>query len=1003
MADNARFHNKLHRKNHHTLPTPGYPDSGTDPIASHEEPFQGDFIVNASISAHNNLYVDNNATILGNLSVYGDFTYFETVVSVTSALSVVNSGTGPALTVIQNGPQPIATFIDGDAGPLSGRYALMINDRGQSVFGWGNVGPVHNLSAFQLGIVDNRNQPLLVEEYNAGGNGAAFRGLRSRGDITSPVGVSANDTLVSLRGWGMLDGGQRPATQAAAGIDVFAAEKYTQSTQGSYITFSTTPTGSNSNSLTERVRIAHTGNVGIGITVPQQTLTVSGTVSAAGGLSARNGYFYQTVGIATPNQADNQQTLNVTGTVSASDGLSARNAYFVRRAAVGIISQHEENMATLTVRGSVSASEGLSAYSGNYWGYLSAAQLRAYYTDSNHVTANYIFGYENESIFTSGNNLSGNGDGTLTINYTNGLFVSSAPVHFPLALSRTTGLIFGRDNIVNLYRQPAGVLRTDATFATPALSAFTVYALSGSFADSLSGGDLRVDMLTAVTPNYSRLTTQGAISDNRTVSGIATDDRAHYIGGRLGINVYPLSTYGLHIRGSNVRVDGVDYSETQIPGSLLSGAFDTDAQSLFDLRSASPRANYNLSIASSGVGHFMKFFGGREGDDKPFINVRFNQPLRIGTYSSYFDGPSFRENMRIGRNGNVGIHTNHPYVFGQYDLESSIELAVNGAISAVGGVSARDAVFFGNNNGNLSNVTLTVSGGILSAVDFIHGEFGLFRGAGSVNTNVLTVSGGISASWGLSANNGNFIDRVKIGTAALQSASATAQLTVGGSISASTGLSARNAMFFGWGSWNSVAATVSGALSAQQIFVGSLSSSGPLFGTTLTLAGIGSDSTSTLFVSGGISSSWGLSAGNAYIHRFLEVGGVPVQDPQVEVTVRGSISATASLSARDAVFFGTGSRDTTTVTVSGTLSAQNVRTGSLTASGPVFTGQLTANTIFGTNSAFINGTLSAAWISLSAVAASTATLINPATATGEFLLLNINGTSRAVRLWEYTS
>jgi fibronectin-binding autotransporter adhesin len=57
MADNARFHNKLHRKNHHTLPTTGYPDSAIDPIASPNEPFQGDFYLTGSLSAQDNAYV----------------------------------------------------------------------------------------------------------------------------------------------------------------------------------------------------------------------------------------------------------------------------------------------------------------------------------------------------------------------------------------------------------------------------------------------------------------------------------------------------------------------------------------------------------------------------------------------------------------------------------------------------------------------------------------------------------------------------------------------------------------------------------------------------------------------------------------------------------------------------------------------------------------------------------------------------------------------------------
>jgi hypothetical protein len=59
MAGNARFHDKLHRKNHHTSPTTGYVDSASDPIASHEEPFQGDFVINGSLSANSGIYLES--------------------------------------------------------------------------------------------------------------------------------------------------------------------------------------------------------------------------------------------------------------------------------------------------------------------------------------------------------------------------------------------------------------------------------------------------------------------------------------------------------------------------------------------------------------------------------------------------------------------------------------------------------------------------------------------------------------------------------------------------------------------------------------------------------------------------------------------------------------------------------------------------------------------------------------------------------------------------------
>ena len=112
MASNARFHNKYHRRNHHTLPSAGYPDSGADPIASPQEPFIGDFHAVGALSATGNLTIGGNTLIYGNLSALGDFSVVDTIVTVTSALSVINNGTGPAFTVRQTGAQPVAIFFD---------------------------------------------------------------------------------------------------------------------------------------------------------------------------------------------------------------------------------------------------------------------------------------------------------------------------------------------------------------------------------------------------------------------------------------------------------------------------------------------------------------------------------------------------------------------------------------------------------------------------------------------------------------------------------------------------------------------------------------------------------------------------------------------------------------------------------------------------------------------------------------------------------------------------
>ena len=70
------FHNKYHRNAHHTLPTSGFPDSASDPIASEEYPFLGVFYNTISDGTESNsenwhnasTIVSLNSAILDNLS-----------------------------------------------------------------------------------------------------------------------------------------------------------------------------------------------------------------------------------------------------------------------------------------------------------------------------------------------------------------------------------------------------------------------------------------------------------------------------------------------------------------------------------------------------------------------------------------------------------------------------------------------------------------------------------------------------------------------------------------------------------------------------------------------------------------------------------------------------------------------------------------------------------------------------------------------------------------------
>ena len=114
----------------------------------------------------------------------------------------------------------------------------------------------------------------------------------------------------------------------------------------------------------------------------------------------------------------------------------------------------------------------------------------------------------------------------------------------------------------------------------------------------------------------------------------------------LGTTSTALTGYGI-VSDKNIRVNGVDLSSQVQILSVL----DTDGQSLLDLRSANQSANYSLSLASSGANNFMKLFGGREGDQKPFILVKTGQPIRFASFSNFYNtNNDFREWVVINTN-----------------------------------------------------------------------------------------------------------------------------------------------------------------------------------------------------------------------------------------------------------------------------------------------------------------------------------------------------------------
>ena len=100
----------------------------------------------------------------------------------------------------------------------------------------------------------------------------------ARGTPAAPMAVRANDILggLAVRGYG--------ATTWSTGrgqVMYKAAEHWTDGAQGTYLQFTTTPTGTAT--WVERLRIASDGKVGIGTPTPAQMLSVAGVVQSTMG------------------------------------------------------------------------------------------------------------------------------------------------------------------------------------------------------------------------------------------------------------------------------------------------------------------------------------------------------------------------------------------------------------------------------------------------------------------------------------------------------------------------------------------------------------------------------------------------------------------------------------------------------------------------------------------------------------------------------------------------
>ena len=133
-------------------------------------------------------------------------------------------------------------------------------------------------TALQLSGVDGTNNRLWMEAFAASDN-ITFR--RANGTAASPTAILNGDIFGFLSSSGY--GATGYATGASAQIRFLATENFTDSARGGSIDFFTVPNGGTT--LTQRMIIDQSGNVGIGNSSPSTTLDVTGTLRVSGAVT----------------------------------------------------------------------------------------------------------------------------------------------------------------------------------------------------------------------------------------------------------------------------------------------------------------------------------------------------------------------------------------------------------------------------------------------------------------------------------------------------------------------------------------------------------------------------------------------------------------------------------------------------------------------------------------------------------------------------------------------
>ncbi|MDE2588658.1 MAG: hypothetical protein KGL95_03190, partial [Patescibacteria group bacterium] len=203
------------------------------------------------------------------------------IIDVRSGTYVSNRGTIPVATI--SGQTSFASLVVDQSGvgdimtaSYSGNPRFVVSNNGYvTISGSENAAAVTtNPLTSMVHIVGPSGtsgvESLIFDQYGASANAPGFIGRYARGTDANPSAINSGDRLLVIGGRGY--GTNAFAGLSNASIEFAAAQAFTNSNQGTYMDFQTTPL--NSTSRLERLRIDSTGQIGINTTSPQALLDI---------------------------------------------------------------------------------------------------------------------------------------------------------------------------------------------------------------------------------------------------------------------------------------------------------------------------------------------------------------------------------------------------------------------------------------------------------------------------------------------------------------------------------------------------------------------------------------------------------------------------------------------------------------------------------------------------------------------------------------------------------